>query len=580
MKVAGYIRVSSKEQIKGESLSTQRRAIEKYAKLQGWKYINTYADEGISGGSVDKRLALQQLLTDATEKRFDVVVAHRLSRFGRNARELLNNVDKLKKSGVRFISIKENIDFNTSYGEAMLIMLSAMAQLERDIIREQATENRIALAKKGKPTCGKEPFARTFKDGTWTLDTKKADLLRLAASEYLKGKSLRDISHVLKTRHNLPLGYHYLITVLKDRCGDEWSINFKDEEPITFKVPRILDDDTIQAIRDRLEHNRIECRKDVRKYVLTGFVRCNKCKKSLAGQTQINKTGREFYYYRHPGGKYETCNAFNSVPLKTIENAVFKTLFESIIDEAGFNEAIKESLPDTDFINSLKEKIFNNEKALKEINKNLDKLVDMVLEGKLRKETIHKKESDLYETKSQVEEELEQDKYKLKSLPNIEEVQIESKFLRLGLLDYFGSEERLQGMTFEEKKRLLHQIFDGKDEDGLPYGIYIDRIDKDKWDYFIYGNVLEGARTVKDEDIDYDMPSEFYLEKAGYTKIKNHETKGRRMYKTNSRACLNDHDLYPRPEQAGSRGKESGGLNSAIVLNCRSMEVLKDVKAN
>ncbi len=82
-RAVGYVRVSSKEQAQsGESLSTQRKAIEDFVKAQGWKLTKIYADEGISGGSVKERKALQQLLKDAEKKKFDVLVIHRLSRFG------------------------------------------------------------------------------------------------------------------------------------------------------------------------------------------------------------------------------------------------------------------------------------------------------------------------------------------------------------------------------------------------------------------------------------------------------------------------------------------------------------------
>ena len=55
IKAAGYIRVSSKEQIGGESLSTQRKSIKRFARQQEWKLTEIYADEGISGGSVKER---------------------------------------------------------------------------------------------------------------------------------------------------------------------------------------------------------------------------------------------------------------------------------------------------------------------------------------------------------------------------------------------------------------------------------------------------------------------------------------------------------------------------------------------
>ncbi len=116
IRAAGYVRVSSKEQTDNESLSTQRQSIKDFAKAKGWKLTDIYADEGISGGSVKERHALLQCLDDGQDGKFDVLVIYRLSRFGRNARELLNNYDELKKVGVQLWSISEGIDFSSRYG--------------------------------------------------------------------------------------------------------------------------------------------------------------------------------------------------------------------------------------------------------------------------------------------------------------------------------------------------------------------------------------------------------------------------------------------------------------------------------
>lgn len=503
----GYIRVSTTDQAReGESLYTQRKAIEDFAASQGYKLVEIYSDEGISGSSIDNRISLKNLLKDAQQGKFDVLIIHRLSRLGRNSRDLLNHVDLLEKSGVKLVSLKEQIDMSTPYGRALFTMLGAIAQLEREIIAEQSSENRVARAKKGTPTAGTLPFARSFnrETGEWTLDENLAQHIRWAAKEYLNGASLRDLSDILVHQHKLPLKYDNLIKVLSKRSGDTWTIKFNGQEPITYKIPPILDEKTIQAVRQRLEHNRKHNRLDVRRYALTGFIYCDECGKALVGQTQIDKKiGKEFPYYRHPGGRWEECKALSSIPVDIIENAVLRTIFENTYDEAGFEKAIQESLPDKDYIDALHEKIAHGEKEIKRIDAELDQLVNLVLEGTLSKETVKKKEATLYETRSRVAEELKRDRQTLKSLPNFEKLKLESKILRMGLLDYFGSEERMLEMSFDEKKQFLHRVFNGKDEIGKPYGIYVKKTGKDTWEYFIYTSLFHGIRTVKGDNINY-----------------------------------------------------------------------------
>ena len=70
-------------------------------------------------------------------------------------------------------------------------------------------------------------------------------------------------------------------------------------------------------------------------------------------------------------------------------------------------------------------------------------------------------------------------------------------------MDYYGSIERLKEISFDDKRRLLHWLFDGKDRDGMHYGIYIKKASKDAWEYFIYGEIVSGVRVLKGKNINY-----------------------------------------------------------------------------
>jgi hypothetical protein len=221
----------------------------------------------------------------------------------------------------------------------------------------------------------------------------------------------------------------------------------------------------------------------------------------MFGQTQKREHGREFAYYRHQLGRYEKCRG-GSISAKKLENAVFRTIFENTVDVPAFEQAIQESLPDESFINSLEKQIKAEEKELTRIEKELDKFVDAVVSGTLKKDTVKKKEKSLTETKSKVTSELQEHRAKLRSMPDVQKVKAEAEQIRRQLLEHFSSEERMQQMGFDEKKQLLHWLFDGKDEKGTPYGIYISKTGYQKWDYFMYGRIT-GLRTIKGEDINY-----------------------------------------------------------------------------
>lgn len=530
IKVAGYVRVSSKEQVDGESLTTQRKSITDFASKQGYELTEIYADEGISGGNVKDRHALLRCISEGQAGKFNILIVHRLSRFGRNANELLNNHMALKEVGIELISISEKIDFTSTYGGFMLIMLAAVAQLERDIIKETTLENRIAIGKKGIPTSGAMPYARTFnkETGEWELNEDKARVIREVAEEYLKGGSLLEIA---KRVH---MSYNGLVKRLRG-SGDKWTVRFKDEDPITYTTKHILEDSVIEEIEDRLVFNRRNNRTDiVYKYILSGFIRCEKCLSAISGQT-FHSPKKDYRYYYHRG--HPTCKSFNYIHADQIEKAVFETIFENIIDVPSFERAIANSLPDINMVDGLKLKIENGKKELIKIQKELDKLVKAVIEETLSKETIKGKEDELYKAKKRFTDEVNESTQQLKSLPDVNVVKKEADTIRRKLLKHLGSKDHLSNMTFDDKRALLHWVFDGKDYEGTPYGIYITVKDGGRTggkgrgrvqtvDYYLYGKVT-GLRTLKGDDINYmgDVDEELRKEQEKEEDNNNYKTK-------------------------------------------------------
>src|SRR5208283_5705334 len=156
IRAAAYVRVSTNGQIDGESLNTQRSSIQDYCTSRGWELVNIFADAGLSGMK-DDRPALQALLSAVKGGEIDAVIVRDLSRFGRSARDLLNNIQTLKDFSVTFISIKEGIDGSGPYGQFMLTILAAIAELEMEMITSRMKENRLARWRDKRIFCGKPP---------------------------------------------------------------------------------------------------------------------------------------------------------------------------------------------------------------------------------------------------------------------------------------------------------------------------------------------------------------------------------------------------------------------------------------
>jgi len=131
-RVAIYARVSTTDQ----STDSQLLDLRRYVSDRGWQTFREYCDNGISG-TKDSRPALNQLMNDAKKRKFDAVLVWRFDRFARSTRHLINALEEFKNLGIDFVSYQENIDTSSPLGGAIFTIISAVAQLERDIIAER-----------------------------------------------------------------------------------------------------------------------------------------------------------------------------------------------------------------------------------------------------------------------------------------------------------------------------------------------------------------------------------------------------------------------------------------------------------
>jgi DNA invertase Pin-like site-specific DNA recombinase len=132
MKAAIYARVSTVDQEPENQLAELRR----YASARQWP-SHEYVDRGVSG-SKDRRPALDDLLRAARRRQFDVLVCWRLDRLlGRNLRHLITLLDELQALGIAFVSLAEGIDATTPAGKLQMHILGAIAEFERERIRER-----------------------------------------------------------------------------------------------------------------------------------------------------------------------------------------------------------------------------------------------------------------------------------------------------------------------------------------------------------------------------------------------------------------------------------------------------------
>ena len=132
MKISAYLRVSTADQ----TTENQRMAIESYCTSHNWPSPKIYSDEGISGAKHD-RPALDQLKKACIQGKMDVLIVWKFDRLARSTSHLLETLELLQRNGCDFVSVTEAIDTTTPAGKMVLTFLGAVAEFERELIRER-----------------------------------------------------------------------------------------------------------------------------------------------------------------------------------------------------------------------------------------------------------------------------------------------------------------------------------------------------------------------------------------------------------------------------------------------------------
>lgn len=145
MRLAIYGRVSTRQQ----STDLQIESLRRYAQARGATEVSEFVDEGVSGAKA-ARPALSQLMISARRREFDAVAVTKLDRLARSMRHLTTAATELEALGIDLIVVDQGLDTSTPAGRLLFNMLGAIAEFERDLIRERVSAGLEAAKRKGK----------------------------------------------------------------------------------------------------------------------------------------------------------------------------------------------------------------------------------------------------------------------------------------------------------------------------------------------------------------------------------------------------------------------------------------------
>lgn len=320
MNVVGYIRMSTGFQ--ENSPENQRSAITDYCKRKGYTIIKFYEDLAISGGSMDKRSSLIEMILEAEKKHFDGIVFYKYDRAFRNLEEQLTVLTRLKHKGVKFFAVADPEGDGAS-GELITNILGAVNQFERQLTGERIYHNNREKARKGFWTGSNgAPFGYDYNKVTkaLTINEEEAAVVRRVFELYLHHRSANRaasiIRHIAKTKKGNLWTLDRVVQMIANPVyvgmirwghrrpvpGKNWHKRTDDYEVFPGRHEAIIDEATFAKAQEIVRENANTKAKPGTPHLLGGLLRCGLCQgRVTAGR---DRAGVSYYrcqerYYTH-----------------------------------------------------------------------------------------------------------------------------------------------------------------------------------------------------------------------------------------------------------------------------------------
>lgn len=371
MNVVIYARYSSTAQSEA-SIEGQLKECYAYCKRNNYTVVEEYIDRALTG-KTDKRPRFLRMIADSNKKHFQYVVVYQLDRFARNRYDSAVYKNKLKKNGVRVLSVHENLSDDPS---SILIesVLEGMAEYYSAELAQKVTRGMDLNAEKCLSNGSVALGYKVGADKRFEIDPDTAPIVQYIYEEYANGKKIKEIIDYLnskgyKTSTGGEFNKNSLRTILQNKryIG---IYTYKGKET-PGGMPRIISDELFNKVAVIMEKNRKAPARSKAKveYLLTTKLFCGHCKEMMTGFSGTSKTKVVYNYYICNGKKKKLCNKDN-VRKEYIENLVITECRKLLTDKnisriAKEVKAVFDMEKDDTQLKSLQKQLSDNERRHK-----------------------------------------------------------------------------------------------------------------------------------------------------------------------------------------------------------------------
>ena len=406
-RAALYCRVSTYEQAQGNtsSLDGQEDYLRNYCRDNNFDVFNVYRDTK-SGKSLERE-KIQELLNDAEEHKFDVVVATKLDRLSRSVRDFLEFDYRLNKLNVDIVITTQFIDTTIPAGKMNKVMLMVFAEFERDMIADRTREKLYYQAQKGHWGGGHTPLGYDAVDKKLVINTAEAKLITRIYEMYIEGKSTSAIAKVLNDEGYKPKSRNFngvktvsdydhemIARILKNPLYlGIITIKVKKEKGKLLTAPRIEQFKGVhEAIIDQKTFDLAKLKFSSRKknnytdyqdseLILLQKLICGECGSRMT-TSFANRDGQRYYYYKCSHKMKKGASKCNSrdVPAKEFEDFALKLVNTVGGSDAFFDYIFEEVNKNSDDeLDKLKVRINELQNNLKVVNAEAERLLQFIM---------------------------------------------------------------------------------------------------------------------------------------------------------------------------------------------------------